>query len=66
MGGVSLVQCVMSVAKVPSPAVFSSGLSHSVTEGMQIIQQESPGLSSSSRRVYEEDEEQEDQRFSSR
>lgn len=43
-----------------------SGLSHSVTEGMQIIQQESPGLSSSSRRAYEEDEEQEDQRFSSR
>lgn len=43
-----------------------SGLSHSVTEGMQIIQQESPGLSSSSRRAYEEDEEQEDHRFSSR
>ncbi len=56
----------MSVAKMPSPAVFSSGLSHSVTEAMQIIQQESPGLSSSSRRVYEEDEEQKDQGFSSR
>uniref|UniRef100_A0A673M7J5 ADP-ribosylation factor GTPase-activating protein 3 n=1 Tax=Sinocyclocheilus rhinocerous TaxID=307959 RepID=A0A673M7J5_9TELE len=39
-----------------------SGLSHSVTEDMQMIQQESPALSSSSRRAYEEDEEQEDRR----
>uniref|UniRef100_A0A8C1KMN2 ADP-ribosylation factor GTPase-activating protein 3 n=1 Tax=Cyprinus carpio TaxID=7962 RepID=A0A8C1KMN2_CYPCA len=33
-----------------------SGLSHSVTEDMQMIQQESPAPSSSSRSVYEEDE----------
>uniref|UniRef100_A0A9J7XWM5 ADP-ribosylation factor GTPase activating protein 3 n=1 Tax=Cyprinus carpio carpio TaxID=630221 RepID=A0A9J7XWM5_CYPCA len=37
-----------------------SGLSHSVTEDMQMIQQESPAPSSSSRSVYEEDEEQQD------
>uniref|UniRef100_A0A673LWD3 ADP-ribosylation factor GTPase-activating protein 3-like n=1 Tax=Sinocyclocheilus rhinocerous TaxID=307959 RepID=A0A673LWD3_9TELE len=43
-----------------------SGLSHSVMEDMQMIQQESPAQSSSSRRAYEEDEEQEDRRFSSR
>lgn len=44
-----------------------SGLSHSVTEDMQMIQQESPALRSSSRRAYEEDEEQqEDRHFSSR
>uniref|UniRef100_A0A8C2HYU8 ADP-ribosylation factor GTPase-activating protein 3 n=1 Tax=Cyprinus carpio TaxID=7962 RepID=A0A8C2HYU8_CYPCA len=43
-----------------------SGLSHSVTEDMQMIQQESPAPSSSSRSVYEEDEEQQDRRFSSR
>uniref|UniRef100_A0A671R5T2 ADP-ribosylation factor GTPase-activating protein 3 n=1 Tax=Sinocyclocheilus anshuiensis TaxID=1608454 RepID=A0A671R5T2_9TELE len=42
-----------------------SGLSHSVMEDMQMIQQESPAQSSSSRRAYEEDEEQEDRRFSS-
>uniref|UniRef100_A0A672NCT2 ADP-ribosylation factor GTPase-activating protein 3 n=1 Tax=Sinocyclocheilus grahami TaxID=75366 RepID=A0A672NCT2_SINGR len=43
-----------------------SGLSHSVMEDMQMIQQESPAQSSSSRRAYEEDEEPEDRRFSSR
>ncbi|KTF75426.1 hypothetical protein cypCar_00031132 [Cyprinus carpio] len=43
-----------------------SGLSHSVTEDMQMIQQESPAPSSSSRSVYEEDEEQQDRHFSSR
>ncbi|XP_059367577.1 ADP-ribosylation factor GTPase-activating protein 3 [Carassius carassius] len=36
-----------------------SSLSHSVTEDMQMIQ-ESPSLSSSSRRVYEKDEEQQE------
>nr|AAH67611.1 Arfgap3 protein [Danio rerio] len=42
-----------------------SGLSHSVTEDMQtIIQQDCPSLSS--RRVYEEDEQQEDTHFCSR
>lgn len=56
----------MGGAKRPSPAVLSSGLSHSVTEDMQMIQQESPAPSSSSRSVYEEDEEQQDRRFSSR
>ncbi|KAK7149132.1 hypothetical protein R3I94_008670 [Phoxinus phoxinus] len=39
-----------------------SGLSHSVTEDLRIIQQEAPALSSSSRRAHDE----EDQRFSCR
>ncbi|XP_056605179.1 ADP-ribosylation factor GTPase-activating protein 3 [Triplophysa dalaica] len=44
-----------------------SGLSHSVTEDMKIIQQESPAVVSSKSRTYERDEEdEEDQRFSSR
>ncbi|XP_051747751.1 ADP-ribosylation factor GTPase-activating protein 3 isoform X2 [Ctenopharyngodon idella] len=41
-----------------------SGLSHSVTEDMRIIQQDSPALSSSSRRVYVEEDE--DRSFSCR
>lgn len=41
-----------------------SGLSHSVTKDLRIIQQEAPALSSSSRRAH--DEEEEDKRFSCR
>ncbi|XP_048011506.1 ADP-ribosylation factor GTPase-activating protein 3 [Megalobrama amblycephala] len=41
-----------------------SGLSHSVTEDMRMIQQDSPALSSSSKRVYEAEDE--DRRFSCR
>ncbi|XP_077065496.1 ADP-ribosylation factor GTPase-activating protein 3 isoform X1 [Siphateles boraxobius] len=40
-----------------------SGLSHSVTEDLRIIQQEAPALSSSSRRAHDEEE---DKRFSCR